>query len=109
MFKYNLHDSLIEKVDYSADCKDIIVRIQLCNWKQSNYVESDPEMLSLCMIFHEVEKYELSIDGYKFCSNEILDVIEVGDHTLKIVFLTEDNVATIEIRAKRVSYDLISN
>ena len=104
MIKYNLHDSLIEKVDYLADNRRVEIRIELCNWQQSGYRDSEPEMLSIDMIFEEVERYELSLENYVFCSDEILNVVELDDQTIKIIFLTENGAEEMIIKAKKVSY-----
>lgn len=104
MIKYNLHDSLIEKIDYFTADRRVEIQIELCNWQQDGYKDSDPEIIGVYMIFDEVEKYELSLKSYEFCGNEILEVIEMDDNTMKIVFLTDDNAETIIIKAKRISF-----
>jgi hypothetical protein len=104
MRKYDLHDSLIEEVDYYGDKKSLEIRIELCNWKQSDYKDTDPEMLNMCITFEGVEKYELSVDNYRFNSNEILEVAYDGELITKIVFLTQDDAETIIVLAKSVSY-----
>lgn len=86
MIKYNLHDSLIEKIDYFAADRRVEIQIELCNWQQDGYKHSDLEIIGVYMIFDEVEKYELSLKSYEFCGNEILEVIEMDDNTMKIVF-----------------------
>jgi len=42
-------------------------------------------------------------------SNEILDVIELDDRTVKIIFLTENDVKTIIVTAERVDYAIYEN
>lgn len=86
MLKYNFHDSLIEDVNYIPNEAKLEIKIKLCNWMQSDYKDSDPEMLTMHMIFDGVEKFEMSTENYVFNSNEILDVIELDDRTVKIIF-----------------------
>lgn len=106
--KYNFHDSLIEKADYLFSEKKVEIIIELCNWQQTDYKDSDPEMLTICMVFDGVEKYEISIENYKFDSNEILDFVELDDRTTKIVFLAENDAATITVVAGTVSCTIVS-
>lgn len=104
MIKYIFHDSLIETVNYFSDEKRLEIGIELCNWLQKDYNDSDPETLNICMIFEEVDIYELSIKNYKFNTNEILDVIYMGNNTIKIIFLTENDAETIVVTSKKIRY-----
>jgi len=67
---------------------------------QSDYKDSDPEMLTMHMIFDGVEKFEMSTENYVFNSNEILDVIELDDRTVKIIFLTEMMLKQLSLQPK---------
>jgi len=51
----------------------------------------------------------MSTENYVFNSNEILDVIELDDRTVKIIFLTENDVKTIIVTAERVDYAIYEN
>ena len=104
MIKYDLHDSLIESVHYFADQKRVEIQIELCNWRQIGYKDSDPEILDVSMIFDGVEKYELSLSDHVFCGNKILHVTEEGDNTIEIIFLTDVNPETITIKAQEISF-----
>lgn len=104
MIKYNLHDSLIEKVNYFNNKKRLEISIKLCNWQQPSYKDSDPEMIEILMVFEEVEMFKLSIDCYEFDSNEILDVVCVDDRTTKVVFLTENDAETLTVTADKLSF-----
>lgn len=104
MIKYNLHDSLIEKVNYFSNKKRLEISIKLCNWQQPSYKDSDPEMIEILMVFEEVEKYKLSIGCYEFDSNEILDVVCMDDRTTKVVFLTENDAETLTVTADNLSF-----
>lgn len=109
MMKYDLHDSLIEKVQYFVDKKRVEIIIELCNWKQNGYKDTEPEMISICITFDEVERYESSIEDYVFCSNEILDVVKVDDQTIKIVFFADSDAEIIIVKAKKVFHTIISD
>ena len=104
MMKYDLHDSLIEKVIYFADERRLEMKIELCNWQQNGYKDSDPEMRNICIAFEGVEKYELSVGNYEFNSDEILDVVEIDNKTIKIVFLTENDAETLIVASEQIKY-----
>ena len=103
MIKYDLHDSLIEKVNYFDDKKRLEIDIQLCNWRQPDYKASEPELLRMLMVFEGVKAFELSGKDYDFDSDEILDVIYLDDKTVKIVFLTEQDAGTLTVTAEKVN------
>ena len=109
MLNYELHDSLIEKILYSPDQKKVEIFVELCNWKQKDYKESEPEMLNMCILFEGVESFQLSNPDYKFDGNEILDVSETEDSTTKFSFLTEDDVETILIIAQKIECVIMNN
>lgn len=102
--KYNLHDSLIEDVQYIQNEKRIEMKIELCNWMQSGYKDTEPELVGVRILFDEVKHYEISVQNFKFDSNEILDVLDINENTLKIVFMAEKDVETILISSDKVTY-----
>ena len=40
---YNLHDSLLEKVEYDSEKKIVEIMIDFCYWQQTGYNDNDPE------------------------------------------------------------------
>ena len=80
MIKYNLHDSLIESVNYDFQNKILDITIDLCNWLQDNYIESEPENIIIHMIFSDVINFDTKFLNFNFNSNEIFDVIEINDN-----------------------------
>ncbi|MDE6420413.1 MAG: hypothetical protein K2K87_07785 [Lachnospiraceae bacterium] len=102
--KYDLHDSLIERADYFPETGRAELKIRLCNWRQSGYRDTDPEIVCMTMIFDAVEQFEVSVSGYAFCDNEILAVTEPDSHTVKFVFLADGDGETLTIKARKVSY-----
>jgi len=104
--KYNLHDSLIESVVHDAINNNVIITIDLCNWLQSNYVEEEPENKIVHMIFEKIKQFDVRFEFYNFDSNEILEVIDIDDRTIKIVFMGKDDVDSIVISADNVKFDV---
>jgi len=102
--EYYLHDSLIEEVLYLPAERRVEIRIELCNWLQLGYRESDPETLKVCLVFEGVEDFSLSNEGYVFDYDEILEVREADDGTVTIAYLAGSDVATISIKGERVLF-----
>ncbi len=106
MLKYNLHDSLIESVNYDFKNMMLDITIDLCNWLQDNYVESEPENIIIHMIFSNVISFDTKFLNFKFDSNEIIDVIEIDNNTIKIVFMGEKDIETFIISANKIMFCL---
>ena len=102
--EYYLHDSLIEEVLFLPDERRVEIRIELCNWLQQGYRESEPGMLDVCLVFEEVEGFSLSNEGYVFDYDEILEVREADDGAITIAYLAAGDVATIFIKGERVLF-----
>ena len=106
MLKYNLHDSLIERIDYESKIKKLDITIDLCNWLQVDYVEGEPENSIIHMIFNNVTHFDTNFMNYNFESNEILEVIEIDRNTLKLVFMGNNDVETIVISASEIMFSI---
>ncbi|MCL2137838.1 MAG: hypothetical protein FWH40_10060 [Coriobacteriia bacterium] len=102
--EYYLHDSLIDGVLFLPDEKRVEIRIELCNWMQPGFCETDPETLEVCMVFEGVEEFSLSLAGYVFDYDEILEVRGADDGTIVIAYLATRDVATISIKGERVMF-----
>lgn len=102
--KYNLHDSLIEELNYNKDENRLEIKIELCNWKQIEYKDTEPELVDIRIVFDDIQQYEISVSNFIFDSNEILDVLNIDKNTIKIVFMAENDAETIIISAKNIYY-----
>lgn len=104
--KYNLHDSIIEAIEYIPGEMKIIINLELCNWKQSFYESFEPEMMAgllvlLGVTYFQTEPNVLSIDG-----SEILDVCFMpAENAVKIVLTNLDDVGVIEVKADRIFWE----
>ena len=68
--KYNLHDSLLEKIIVNADTKAIILHVDFCYWLQDSYKDGSPETGMIKITFNNA-----TFDEYKplqLNSNSIL-------------------------------------
>ncbi|ORX63528.1 hypothetical protein BCR32DRAFT_287691 [Anaeromyces robustus] len=102
--KYNLHDSLIEKLSYDSLNKTAFLEIDLCNWMQNDYEKNQPENKIICIIFNEVSYIDPKYLNFDFDSNEILNVTNINDNTINIVFISDPDVCELTITAKSITY-----
>ncbi|MFL0197611.1 hypothetical protein ACJDU8_18870 [Clostridium sp. WILCCON 0269] len=106
---YDLHDSLVEDIQFDADKKRLIIGIELCNWRQKSYKENEPEMLSCKLIFDRVRKYEFDTDYKTFEDNEILEAEIIhtkNGNKLKLALYGID-VKVIEIQSDNVEIEFL--
>ncbi|UKS27370.1 hypothetical protein LOZ80_39075 [Paenibacillus sp. HWE-109] len=89
---FNLHDSVINNLTYIPNQFRLRLEIDLCNYDQSWFKQNDPEIVTGFIEFTEVTAYE--IEPQINCSEEIngsiLNVSDVADNCLKIVFTTSE-------------------
>ena len=109
--KYDLHDSLIEDVNYFHNSKRLIFEIELCNWKQSSFQVGEPEMVKVLIIFTGVKKFVFDPESKVFQSDEILETNlikndDVDNETIKIVLNGEKDIKIIEIVANDVTLEI---
>jgi len=108
--RYNLHDSLVENIKYLQEKRQVVLEIELCNWKQDSYRDSDPEMTLMSLLFHDVDKCEISPDSGTYDSDEILEieVVQGSNNTdseaIKIILRGNDDVKILQIQANDVEW-----
>lgn len=105
--RYDLHDSLIEDIIYIPNKGDVIIKIELCNWKQVDYRETDPEMIEGKIIFSGVKLFEVEPINPQYKSDDLIEVScsldEASENELiKFVLRGESDIKVIEILAKDV-------
>ena len=111
--KYNLHDSGIEKVEYDAANKKLVLIIYFCFWMQNWYDKSKPENGLIAVTFENVSLYEYeNHEITKILSNldtEIRSTKVDAEGTLFINMweyvsqIDTDIYPTIKIRAENVT------
>jgi len=101
---YNLHDSIVEGLAYNEIERKIIVSLELCNWKQSFYSETEPELQMGVLIFTGIDFYQTEPSLLPINSNEILDVQLLAStpksERVKIVLTGDDDVRIVVIQAE---------
>ncbi|MEB3749711.1 hypothetical protein EP10_000550 [Geobacillus icigianus] len=105
---YNLLDSLVEKLEYDEVNKQLKITLELCQWKQSYYVETDPEMQLGILIFSDVTFYKTEPELFNLDSSEILEVdllpFDGCGERIKIVLHGGDDVIILNFQSKEVEW-----
>lgn len=55
---YEFHDSLLTKVNFDVDKKELIMDINLCNYEQKDFKEGDDENIDIAIKFSGCESYD---------------------------------------------------
>ena len=84
---YNLHDSLIESIDYNADDKTVKIVVDFCFWQQKDYNENKPETGLIIIKFSNVS--EFIYEHININSDEIIDT-SVDNSSVEIKFFNEE-------------------
>ncbi len=101
--RYNLHDSLLERIVFDEAKKTAELTIDFCYWQQSDYRENDPETGLVTLLFVDVTK--LDRDEHPINSDEIVQCACLDDNTLVLQIESDitGNCHTIVISAGAVS------
>lgn len=104
--KYDLHDSVIEDLEFKKQY--LTLKLRLCNWRQKNYKENESEILIINIIFENVKKCSIYPQNKKFSCDSILK-FELVDKTKMeklsfITIVTEDDseISIIEFYSDNV-------
>ena len=105
--KYNLHDSLIESIDYDKNNCSVRINIDFCYWQQEYYTDDMQETGEIQIIFSKVSKFEcvpveINCDG-------IIDVRQTEDNEMYLEFLNDktEECHSLTIAAESVSVSSI--
>jgi hypothetical protein len=104
--KYDLHDSILEGLKFNGGLLEL--NIELCNWRQKEYTQKDPEMKMIRLIFNNVEDYIFDALSNNIDSDTILKfesltaditsniqnvaLVVEGDKDIKIIKFKSSNV-----------------
>lgn len=103
---YDLHDSIVENVEYLIDEKKVLVRLELCQWKQSDYDESEPEMQEGVLTFTDVDSFQIEPPSFLINSNEILEVkVHDENRSIEIILTGTDDVGKVSIVAQDIFWE----
>lgn len=105
--QYDLHDSLVEKIDNSNG--KVILDIDFCNWRQKDYKETDDEMKKIRLCFQNVKDYALDGSSGEVDSDTILEFDSMPQkaysndmQSIKIIIEGEDGIKIIQFISDEV-------
>ncbi len=85
--KYNLHDSLLENINYDEKRRIVTLEIDFCYWLQENYTGDMPETGMITLIFSNVIKFDYT--PFSINSDEIISVNNNSDGKLYLEFFND--------------------
>jgi hypothetical protein len=104
---YVLHDSFVEDIKYLINENKLELVIELCNWKQKFYTDTEPEMAKYKLVFKGVSKFE-AIPNTLVDYDDILEVellsSEMNNETVKFVLKGEEDVKILTVQAAEVDF-----
>lgn len=106
--EYIFHDSHVEKLEYDRAERQLTLILDLCQWKQSFYKETDPEMQLGFLIFSDVVFYNIEPELYELDSSEILEIrpSDGKSECIKLVIEGLDDVIVINIQSDKVEWKI---
>ena len=82
------------------------MNLELCQWKQSIYVDTEPEMKAGILSFTGVTFYQIEPISFLVNSNEILGVkVTSANKAVEIIFTGVDDVGIIKVEAQEVNWN----
>lgn len=84
------------------------INLELCQWKQTFYVETESEMKKGVLSFEGVSFFQLEPTSFSIDSNEILEFkITSEDKAIEIILTGIDDVGVIKFNAEEVNWNVI--
>ncbi|WP_232699994.1 hypothetical protein [Brevibacillus daliensis] len=115
-YMYDFHDSLINKIEYKPDDNMVVISLDLLNWRQRGYKETEPEIIPRQLIFKQVSKFEISSNNIstfflkEYNGDEILEVdVNSNLAVIKSYDLKELNLILIEAKDVEMLEESIAN
>ena len=107
MATYDLHDSIVESVEYLPNEKKVHIKLELCHWKQANYEESEPEMQEGVLTFTNVGSFQIEPPSFSIDSNEILEVkVQDDNGNIEVIVTGKDDVGKVRIVAQDIYWEV---
>lgn len=103
--KYYLHDSGLREIIVDKEKNSVHLIVDLCNWMQDSYVEGEPEILPIEIVFLGVSEMEnLGRDIDEECGDEFIvaDVSDNGVFHAELCTTENQEIYEIRIRANDV-------
>ncbi|GAB6928923.1 hypothetical protein JCM10914A_29060 [Paenibacillus sp. JCM 10914] len=103
---YDLHDSVVVNIEYNPSELRVSISLELCQWKQTFYVETEPEMREGVLSFTGVTSFQIEPSSFQIDSNEIFEVKStVSSRVIEIVLTGGDDVGVISFEAEEAIWN----
>lgn len=101
--KYNLHDSLLERVEYDKNLAKVCLTIDFCYWQQTEYSDQKPETGIIQLCFSGIDVFRHT--SYCINSDEIVEAVsnDIDEFEIKVYNDTTDAYYVFYIRATEVN------
>ena len=102
---YDLHDSTVEQIEYMIYERKVHLKLELCQWRQKHYNNSEPEIQEGIMTFSGVESFQIEPPSYLINSNEILEVrLNAENGNIEFILMSSDDVGMVKILSQDISW-----
>ena len=106
--KFDLHDSTIENIGHEFFEGQLIITINLCNWRQLTFENGQQENVVGNLIFSDISEVEIDPKKFTCDSNEIIEVKHEQSNRDKIVIIfhaeRDKEIVELSFKAKEVEW-----
>lgn len=101
-----MHDSIVENIEYMPSEMKLSINLELCHWKQSFYVDTEPEMKEGVLSFTGVTFFQIEPTLFHVDSNEVLEVKVTSENkAIEIILTGVDDVGVVKFKAEEVNWN----
>ena len=93
---YNLHDSLLEGIDYDEKAATVKLYVDFCYWQQDGYTDEMPETGNIVIKFSKCADFQYS--SYRINSDEISKVVSNNENEIVLTVFNDLSGKYIEIK-----------
>ncbi|MCM3631634.1 hypothetical protein M3194_30535 [Paenibacillus glycanilyticus] len=105
METYDLHDSIVEQIEYLHDEKKVQLKLELCQWRKKHDT-TETEIQEGIMTFSVVELLQIEPPSFLINSNEILEVrINAEDGSIEFILMGSHDVGKVKILSQDVTWE----
>lgn len=102
---YEFHDSLLNKIDFNKENGILTMNIELCNYEQKNYKETDDETSIIDVVFKECKSYDGLVG--ELDSYSILETVLNNDDQITFNVMDDFNDDYYELHIQADSVEVL--
>lgn len=93
---YNLHDSLLERIDYDKEAATVTLHVDFCYWQQNSYTDEMPETGNIIIKFSKCVDFQYI--PYRINSDEISKVVSNNENEIVLTVFNDLSGKYIELK-----------